>query len=168
MTTSTNRRGGAMGALTRRAEDVATVAAFFAGMATETARQLRNEPAPETGTLAAYRQAQTMHRRPGDPALPRWDAPHHCADHAEQAHTWQQSTRFGRAVWLVQQCRVCGEPWDVLSDQSDEGVLVASVYPVWAVAGCQLCTQECRGERCGCPCHRQAIDAPGWPPEVRR
>jgi hypothetical protein len=136
-----------MGALIHRAEDVVTVAAFFAGVATETARQLR------TTELAA--------------PLPRWDAPHQCADHAEHVHTWRQRTRFGLAVWLVQQCRVCGEPWDVLSDASDESVIVASVYPVWAVTGCQLCTQECQGERCGCPCHRQEIDAPSPAGAVR-
>ncbi|GGQ88315.1 hypothetical protein [Couchioplanes azureus] len=95
--------------------------------------------------------------------LPRWDAPHHCGDHAEHVHTWSQLTRYGSAVWLVQQCRVCGEPWDVLSEDSDEKVIVASVYPLWAIAGCQLCTQECAGEPCRCPCHGQQIDAGAVP-----
>jgi len=140
-----------MGTLTRRAEDVATVAAFFAGMAAETARQLRRELAPAA---------------PAAP-LPRWNAPHHCGDHAEHVHTWRQLTRYGSAVWLVQQCRVCGEPWDVLSDQSDERVIVASVYPVWAVKGCELCTQECQGPECGCPCHHEQITTPDVP-SVRR
>jgi hypothetical protein len=96
-------------------------------------------------------------------SLPRWDEAHNCVDFAEHVHTWQQLTRYGSAVWLVQQCRVCGEPWDVLSDRSDERVIVASVYPVWAIKGCELCTAECRGESCRCPCHREQIEAPDVP-----
>jgi len=145
MTTST--RKGTMGALAHRAGNVANVAAFLAGAAAETVRQLRTEPAPAASVVV----------------LPRWDAPHHCGDHARHVHTWQQTTRFGRAVWLVQECQVCGEPWDVLSDASDENVIAASVFPVWAVAGCGLCTQECQGPECGCPCHHEQITTPDVP-----
>jgi hypothetical protein len=140
-----------MGALIRRAEDVVTVAAFFAGVATETARQLRSELAPTArGAL-----------------LPGWNEAHHCGDFAEHVHTWRQLTRYGSAVWLVQQCAVCGEPWDVLSDQSDERVIVASVYPVWAIKGCELCTAECRGDECQCPCHSEQIVTPDVPPVLQ-
>ncbi|GAB1695158.1 hypothetical protein [Krasilnikovia sp. M28-CT-15] len=92
--------------------------------------------------------------------LPRWNEPHRCTDHAEHVHTWRQLTRYGSAVWLVHECQVCGEPWDVLSDASDEGVLVASVYPMWAVKGCEMCTAGCYGDACRCPCHREHIEAP--------
>jgi hypothetical protein len=95
--------------------------------------------------------------------LPRWNEKHACQDFAELVYTWRQLTRYGSAVWLVQQCRVCGEPWDVLSDASDECVIVASVYPVWAVKGCELCTRECRGDACACPCHREQIATPEVP-----
>lgn len=97
---------------------------------------------------------------PAPVELPRWNEPHRCTDFAEHVHTWRQLTRYGSAVWLVHQCQVCGEPWDVLSDQSDERVLIASVYPIWAIAGCEMCAAECHGEACRCPCHGEHIKAP--------
>lgn len=101
--------------------------------------------------------------RPVPPVeLPRWDAPHHCGDHSAHVQTWSQQTRFGSAVWLVQECQVCGETWDVLADTSAEAVIVAAVYPVWAITGCGLCSQEC-ADGCRCLCHDQGIDTPEVP-----
>jgi hypothetical protein len=97
---------------------------------------------------------------PAPAELPRWCEPHWCTDFAQHVHTWRQLTRYGSAVWLVHECQVCGEPWDVLSETSDERVLIASVYPIWAVKGCEMCTAECFGDACRCPCHGQQFDAP--------
>jgi len=96
---------------------------------------------------------------PAPVELPRWNESHRCTDFAEHVHTWRQLTRYGSAVWLVQECQVCGEPWDVLSDQSDERVLIASVYPIWAIKGCEMCTAECYGDACRCPCHGEHIES---------
>jgi hypothetical protein len=97
---------------------------------------------------------------PAQLPLPRWNEAHRCTNFAEHVHTWRQLTRYGSAVWLVHECQVCGEPYDVLSDQSDERVLTASVYPIWAIAGCEMCAAECAGDACRCPCHGEHITAP--------
>ena len=124
---------------------------------------LRDKSAELAGVTAGFAElAATDNGRPvgifpAAPApaeLPRWHTPHHCGDFAEHVHTWSEVTRFGRAVWLVAECRVCGRAWDVLSDTSDEGVITASVFPVWAVTACELCCRvECAGAACRCPCH---------------
>lgn len=86
--------------------------------------------------------------------LPRWDEPHHCGSFAAHVHTRSEKTVHGVAVWLVQECAVCGRLWDVLSEESSEGVLVASVFPVWAVKSCGLCCAgECLASPDCCPCH---------------
>jgi hypothetical protein len=38
-------------------------------------------------------------------------------------------------------------------------VLIASVYPIWAIKGCEMCTAECYGDACRCPCHGEHIEA---------